>query len=396
MSTDVASPAAETDAPLLDTTDVDRYVNQPLVGGQLKEAVTPTEIRRWVHAMGYPNPLHYDEKYAASSPLGQIVAPQSFTANCDVAQGSIPALVGNIPGSHVVLGGDEWWFYGPRILPGDLLRQERRFSGYTLGDTRFAGPSLFSQGDTLHRNQRGELVAKQRQTVVRYLAEEARKRGSLKPDTSPMPQWSAERLAEIGAQRKAWVLSRQGAEPLSWEAVEVGQQLITRPIGPHTVQAFANEWWACTSNVWGTTLEDDQDHYRELGWREEMWGDSGVAAADESLGTGLDDGPTRGHVDDEHAKLVGLSRMYGWGVSMGAWCLDYIAFWAGDNGTIRHSNIQYRFPPYEGNVSFLNGEVAAKQYDPRLGLGLVTVNVIMTNQDGAVTAKGPVDVELPT
>ena len=44
-----------------DTTDVDRHIGKPVGGGQLKEPVTVTDIRRWVQGMQYPNPLHYDD-----------------------------------------------------------------------------------------------------------------------------------------------------------------------------------------------------------------------------------------------------------------------------------------------------------------------------------------------
>src|SRR5438445_7035034 len=106
---------------LLDTTDVDRQLGKWLGGGQLKEPASVTDIRRWVQGMQYPNPLHYDETYAAKSVFGTIVAPQSFTICCDVGHGATPAIVGAIPGTHMIFGGDEWWFHGPRIHPGDKL-----------------------------------------------------------------------------------------------------------------------------------------------------------------------------------------------------------------------------------------------------------------------------------
>ena len=55
----------------LDTTDVDRQIGRELGGGQLKEPVSATDIRRWVQGMQYPNPLHYDEDHAARSPVGR-------------------------------------------------------------------------------------------------------------------------------------------------------------------------------------------------------------------------------------------------------------------------------------------------------------------------------------
>ena len=77
----------------LDTSDVDHRLGQTLGGGQLKEPVTVTDIRRWVQGMQYPNPLHYDEDYAATSSFRRLVAPQSFMVCCDVGHGATPAIV---------------------------------------------------------------------------------------------------------------------------------------------------------------------------------------------------------------------------------------------------------------------------------------------------------------
>ncbi len=101
----------------LDTTETDKWVGKPLGGGQLKEPITLTDIRRWAQGMHNPNPLYYDDDYAAKSALGEIVAPQSFTVNCTVGHGATPAIQGYIPGTHMLFGGDEWWFYGPADPP---------------------------------------------------------------------------------------------------------------------------------------------------------------------------------------------------------------------------------------------------------------------------------------
>ena len=106
-------------------------------------------------------------------------------------------------------------------------------------------------------------------------------------------------------------------------------------------------------------------------------------------------GASRGHTDADAAQLIGLPRAYGYGASMGAWALNYVAYWAGEAGFIRHSDLQYRFPPFEGDVSFLDAEVVDKHHDDELGVALVTLELAMTNQDGAVLAKGTLDVELP-
>ena len=156
----------------IDVSDLDRYRGQSLDGGQLKDPITNNDIRRWVMGMQYPNPLHYDDEFASRSRFGVIVAPQSFSVCCDVGHGALPATFGHIPDSHMIFGGDEWWFYGPRVFAGDRVTVERRYGDYRVAETRFAGPTVFRAGDSFHTNQRGDRISKQRSTSVRYLVEE--------------------------------------------------------------------------------------------------------------------------------------------------------------------------------------------------------------------------------
>jgi len=377
-----------------DTSDVDRYIGKAVGGGQLKEPVSVTDIRRWVQAMAYPNPIHYDEEVAAKSVFGRIVAPQSFTICCDVGHGAGPAIVGNIAGTHMIFGGDEWWFAGPRIYPGDLLRMRRRFVDYKVAETKFAGPTMFSRGETTYVNQRGDRVAKQWSTAVRYRADVARERGFFE-QAAPRPTWTAERLEEIEAQRRAWIRNLAGEHSPRVEELEVGQRLPTRPIGPHSLPSLASEWRGYIFTVWGSSFREGPDHLIDAGWLKEMDRDLEGAEEDPELGDGLYHGPSRGHTDEEHARLIGMPRGYGYGASMGAWVLDYASAWAGDRGLVRHSAVQYRFPAFDGDLTLLDAEVAATRHDATLGAGVATLEVTMSNQDGTVMAKGPVEVELP-
>ena len=379
----------------LDTSDLDQYCGQSMGGGQLRDPITNIDIRRWVQGMQYPNPLHYDDDYAAASKFGRLVAPQSFMVNCDIGHGSMPSVFGKIPGTHMIFGGDEWWFYGPRVFGGDQITVERRHLDYRVAHTKFAGPTVFGRGDNTHVNQRGEIVSKQRSTSVRYSAEEARRRGFF-GESAPRPEWTREKLEDLAARRMDWIRSGHDGTSPSFADLEVGTRLVTCPIGPHTVASFTTEWRSFISVVWGAT----RDLYADFsgldgGWLPEMSRDYEAAKVDPALGDGMYAGASRGHVDSDAAELIGMPRAYGYGASMGAWALNYVAYWAGDAGLIRHSNLQYRFPPFEGDASLLDGEVVNTRHDAELGVPIVTIELTMTNQDGAVLAKGPVEVELP-
>jgi len=383
-------------APLtLDTSDVDRYVNKPLPGVQLIDPVSIGDIRRWAQGMQYPNPLHYDDEAAAAGPHGRVIAPQSFSVACDIGHGASPSIVGRVPGSHMIFGGDEWWFYGPRILPGDHLRSDRRFLDYAVKETRFAGPTMFSRGQTTHINQRGEVVSRQVSTSIRYLAERARELGFFAKE-APRPTWTEEALRQIEKQNVTWITTGSGGDGRRADDVSVGDRLVTRPVGPHTVASFTTEWRSFPFTVWGSRPNVVSDNIKEAGWLEEMAsGEAEEIGVDPGANDGLYKGPSRGHTDEAHANLIGMPRGYGYGASMGAWALDFVAYWAGARAFVRHSSIQYRFPPFEGDVTFLDGEVVGTRVEPLLGVPLASVKVTFTNQDGNVLASGTVEVELP-
>src|SRR5258708_3462514 len=150
--------------------DVKRRVGQEVGGGEPVEPCAASDIRRWVMAMDYFNPIHWDEQFARASKFGGIVAPQSFAVGIDFGHGVQPACVGRIPGSHLIFGGEEWWHYGPKIRPGDRLTHRRRFFDYKVTETKFAGPTMFARGDTLHLNQHAGPGRKERAASSRYRA----------------------------------------------------------------------------------------------------------------------------------------------------------------------------------------------------------------------------------
>src|SRR5579862_9530111 len=184
----------------LDTSDVDTWIGRPLGGGQLKEPLALTDIRAWAQAMQNPNPRYFDEVFAADSEQGEIVAPQSFAVTTGPGHGAPPAIQGRIEGSHMLFGGDEWWYYGASIRPGDRIHLERLAFDYKVTNTSFAGPTMFQRGDTTYINQRGEVVAKQRSTAIRYLAENAQRLAALK-EFEDEPDWTDEQLEQLEADK---------------------------------------------------------------------------------------------------------------------------------------------------------------------------------------------------
>ncbi len=400
----------------LDVSDLDRHMGVPMRPGELKEPVALNDIRRWVQAMHYPNPLHYDERWAAESRWGEILAPLSFTVACDTSHGASPAQVGRIPGSHLIFGGDEWWFFGPRIRPGDSLVCHRMPYDYTVADTKFAGPTCFQRGDTLYINQRGERIALQRSTSIRYRVKQAKEKdlfgsegssgtgsgrsASEAPAASGEPEWTDEQLAELEARKLAFIEQIQslGHDKRLFASVEEGDLLAEHVIGPHSLASFATEWRAYPMTIWGATAKGPTTvSAEELGYTKEMAGYEGdrrMERLNPELTDGAYYGPSRGHLQPRWARHVGMPRGYGYGASMGAWILDYVAAWGGEWATIAHSKASYRNPALTGDATILTGQVVEKRVERRRQ-HLAVVKVDMRNQDDAVMATATVEVELP-
>jgi acyl dehydratase len=395
------SNASATREVSLDLSDVEPRVGQRVGGGQQWDPCAPSDIRRWVMAMDYANPLHWDEEFARASKFGGLVAPQSIAVCLDCGHGVQPACVGRIPGSHLIFGGEEWWFYGPRIRPGDRLFQVRRFHDYKVTETKFAGPTLFQRGDTVHSNQDGVPVAKERSTSIRYLAAEAERRRMYASQLPPKPRWTDEQLRNIEKVRLDWILSnRMGVSPM-FDAVQVGDRLPRRVLGPHSIASFTTEYRAFRENMWGgfhwIAPEGVSDPWinQDAGWVAGFEINDEMARIDPRFRDGLYTGPSRGHIDEARADEVGMARAYGYGATMGAWVTDYLAYWAGHDGFVRYVKSSFRGPAFEGDVTYFEAEVIDKQASPAWGVPLVSLSVKLTNQDGGVLVDARADVELP-
>jgi acyl dehydratase len=424
MSTDENTTTDQATAgSTLDVSDLDKYMGVPMRPGELKEPVARNDIRRWVQAMHYPNPLHYDEKWADESRWGDIVAPQSFTVACDTSHGASPAQVGKIPASHLIFGGDEWWFFGPRIRSGDTLVCHRMPYDYSVSNTKFAGPTCFQRGDTLYINQKGERIALQRSTAIRYAVQGAKEKdmfgsedssssstssssessagsGSNRASGDGEPDWTDDQLAELEQRKLAFIdqIQSLGHDKRLFSSVAVGDQLAENVIGPHSLASFATEWRAYPMTTWGATAKGPTTvRAEELGYTKEMAGFEGdrrMERVNPELTDGAYYGPSRGHLQPRWARHVGMPRGYGYGASMGAWLIDYVAAWAGEWGTISHSTAQYRNPALTGDATFLSGQVVDTRIE-RKRVHIAVVQVEMRNQDDAKMATATVEVELP-
>lgn len=382
----------------LDCSDLDRHMGKAIQPARLRDPIAKMDIRRWAQGMHYPNRLHYDDGFANESRYGRLLAPQSFAVACDDGHGAAPACVGFIPESHLIFGGDEWWFYGPNIYDGDLITNERVPFDYVVKDTKFGGPTCFQRGDNNYYNQNGEFIAKQRSTSIRYRADLAREMGSLAAATDD-PEWTDAQLEDVEKRKFEYIKSLHdlGHGKRWWDDVKIGDALPVRVIGPHSIASFTTEWRAYLFTIWcGVVRRTDLD-MEALGFTGPMAGkeqDPVLELENPELTDGAYIGPSRGHLFPRWARYIGMPRGYGYGASMGAWILDYLAGWAGEWGMVVHSNAAYRGPAFTGDITIMTATVIDKKLDEQ-NRPIVQVDVKMANQLGAVMATAKAEIALP-
>jgi hypothetical protein len=380
----------------LDCSDIDNFLGKAMQPARMVEALHNNDFRRWVQGMHYPNRLHYDAEYAAESRFGQLIAPQSFPIVCDDGHGSSPACVGRIANSHLLFGGDEWWFYGPHIIAGDRITNKRVPLDYVVKETKFAGPTCFQRGDNFYYNQKGELIAKQRQTTIRYSVEYAQEMNSL--TAAEEPEWTDEQIALLEARKLEWIqmMHDLGHGKRYWDDVSVADKLPTRVFGPHSISSLATEWRAYLFTIWGSTHRRTDLDLEALGFTKDMAGhenDPVMERINPELTDGAYYGPSRGHQFVRWARRIGMPRPYGYGASMVSWVTDYLAGWAGEWGKVIHQNTHLRGPAYAGDITIMTGAITDKRVDED-GRPIVQIEGKMTNQEGTIlgTSKGEIEL----
>ena len=302
-----------------------------------------------------------------------------------------------MPNSHLLFGGDEWWFYGPRMQGGDRIWNERIPFDYTVKDTKFAGPTCFQRGDNFYYNQAGDLICKQRSTTIRYNQEAGK--DNAPTDGFDDPVWTDEDLESLEARKMEWIqmLHDLGHDRRWWDDVIVGAALPERVIGPHSIVSFTTEWRAYTFTQWGGTHRRTDLDMEALGFVKEMAGhenDPVMEAINPEFTDGAYFGPSRGHLFPRWARFIGMPRGYGYGASMGAWITDYFAGWAGEWGMVRHSACNYRGPALTGDITVTTGTILDKFVDEE-GRHMVQLDCRLMNQAGVTLATAKAEVELP-
>lgn len=138
-----------------------------LIGVEAKPEFWEVEkghIRRFAQAIGDPNPLWRDEEYVGKTRYGGIIAPPFFLIDAGLVK-FVDRLVDMCPQKANINGGTEIDFYRPMKV-GDTIETVAKLSE-VKERTGKSGPMIFLTVEVTYSNQKGELVARCRNTFIR-------------------------------------------------------------------------------------------------------------------------------------------------------------------------------------------------------------------------------------
>jgi acyl dehydratase len=138
------------------------------------EELGKASIRYFALAIGDDNPLYSDESVAGASRHGGIIAPPTFVCETNQLYTRAPAEDGYlghrwdlpIDSDRTIRGGNEYEFHRP-ARPDDRVTVTWRIVDIYERTTRKSGPLIFVISEAHYINQFGELLAVNRETIIR-------------------------------------------------------------------------------------------------------------------------------------------------------------------------------------------------------------------------------------
>jgi acyl dehydratase len=121
-------------------------------------------IRRFAQAINDPNPLWQDEEFTKEGEPGTIIAPPTFISTIGFEQ--IEHMLTEDPSVTILHGGTKLECYQP-VRSGDRITATARIANVREMKSK-TGIRTFIIFNTRFENQRQELVAECRQTVISY------------------------------------------------------------------------------------------------------------------------------------------------------------------------------------------------------------------------------------
>ncbi len=132
--------------------------------------VDKTACRMFARAVGYTDPIYFDEQYAKSKGYRGIPAPVGFLGHV-VYNPNEPQRLGgyfrtDTPFKRILNGGTDIEYFDT-VCAGDVLTATSKLADLSEREGRL-GPMLVTVTESTYRNQDGKVVARARGTGIQY------------------------------------------------------------------------------------------------------------------------------------------------------------------------------------------------------------------------------------
>lgn len=340
------------------------------------EEATRLAIAKFAGGIGDPNPLWTDAEYAERTRYGTIVAPPSWIVSVfSGMQFGWRGLGGFHNASNVE-------FYKP-ILLNDKITPECIFTGFEGPKaSKFAERMIIDWYENNYRNQRNELVARAKWSVVRVERGKAKEKGKYSSLELPHP-WTEKELKKVEEE----VLDEEirGSNIRYWEDIEIGEELkpvVKGPLGITDEFAFIAGGGAPIPRLaaHGVQLRQYRKH---PAW---SFRDGNTYALEPIFAV---------HYNNEAAKAMGLPIAYDVGWQRQCWQIHLLTNWMGDEGWLKKSYAEYRKFVYFSDVVWVKGKVTRTFVDEE-GEHCVEVETNAINERGENVMPGNAIVALPS
>jgi acyl dehydratase len=331
------------------------------------EDISEENIRHFAQGTDDQNPLWLDPAVAAKTRWGGIIAPPAM-----IFANRYPILHGAPMAAPLasLIGGVEADFHQP-VRPGDRLSSEPRQKDFYEKRNKEGRRLNFIISEVNYRNQRNELVATARGTMIM-----ATQVGLQKMMEHTPPRYSD---ADLKRLETTWRNEfRRGSATLYVEDVHVGSAIPEIVRGPFTIGDLV-AWNAAI----GPSYKAGSWGYLEL-----------TKAMHTAMFNPVTNFPVKysqQHEDFQLAAGRGMPAPFDNGVMRFAWTAPLITNWIGFDGWLRRLNVNVRRPGLYGDLTTYSAQVTEKND----ATGVVKLKISGRRQDGSETTGGEAEVVLP-
>lgn len=346
---------------------------------------TLDNIRHYARGYGDDNPLYTNPSYAADTNWGGMIAPPTWLFTVDTT-----IVAPKLAGLQWIYAGTEFEFHEP-VFVGDEFTVSVQQTSVERKSGEAVDEFLLQQGDIEYYNQNDELVATATGRTLR----------TPRPDSSPdddggrsedeatirqhrqPKQWTKDELSEL----EDLILdqSRRGEETRYWETVSDGDEIEPRIKGPLSVTDMI-----CWYMGWGSPVYFPHELYVKERQRH-------PSEAFRRPDTGIYEHPAMGHLDPSVAAGIGVPRAYDVGQQRLAWAAHSVTDWMGDDGFLKHFDIELNGMNYLGEVTYCKGMVTDVYIDEETEEHLVDLDLEgVTHHHEVQNMYGECTVRLPT